>query len=337
MFFYVCYGTIHLTVRLKRYKSGGGFEMINSRKKAYSVYALLLFIVLIFSGCSKSATVQDNVAYEQTVSTEASKSGVGFNSQPDSENFEDKGVSEEQSSLVENNRKIIKSARVELETLEFDKSTSAIIEKTKSIGGYIESSNISGNRISEKQGFQSRYASFRLRVPELYFDRFLLDFNNIGNVINSENIGTDITSQYFDSEAHLKSLQIQEERLLEILKKADTVKDIIELERELSDVRYQIENLTGTLRKWDNMVSFATIQVSVYEVQEIKEAKPETLVDRITEGFNSSVKSLIKLVKDMTVIIAVLLPFIIIALVILLIVRYILKTMKKNNRPKDDV
>jgi uncharacterized protein DUF4349 len=307
--------------------------MINKRKRGISLCALLLMLVLILSGCAKGFMTEDKALQEQATSTEMQKtSDIGFSNQAPSENNADRGQTIEQTSLTENNRKIIKSARVELETLEFDKTTSAIVEKTKSIGGYVESSNISGSRISEKQSFQDRYASFNLRIPEKYFEQFMLDFNNIGNVINSENSGTDITGEYFDSEARLKSLQIQEERLIEILKKAESVKDIIELERELSDVRYQIENFTGTLRKWDNMVNFATIQVSVYEVQEIKEPKPISLIDRVGDGFSSSIKVLIKLVKELTVLIAILLPFVIIALVIFLIVKYILKKMKKNDK-----
>ena len=306
--------------------------MISKRKRVFFLCGLLMILALILSSCGKGPISKDTVSYEQSTSTESQESDIGFNNQALGENYGDRGTNDRKTSFVENNRKIIKSARVELETLEFDKTTNAIVEKTKSIGGYVESSNISGNRISEKQSFQRRYASFTLRVPEMYFEQFMLDFNNMGNVISSENNGTDITGEYFDSEARLKSLQIQEERLLEILKKAESVKDIIEIERELSDVRYQIENFTGTLRKWDNMVNFATIQVSVYEVEEIKEPKPVSLIDRMAHGFSNSIKILTKLVKNFTVLIAILLPFAIIALAIFLIVHYILKKIKKNNK-----
>ena len=75
-------------------------------------------------------------------------------------------------------------------------------------------------------------------------------------------------------EARLKSLKLQEERLLTILSKAELLQDIIELERELSNVRYEIENYTGTLKKWDNLIEYSKVTIDVYEVHEIKEEEP---------------------------------------------------------------
>lgn len=325
---------------------------IKSKKRLLSSFLIILMLVLMISGCSSKGyigsknsvapseapteEVQDykNESQSMDYATDASveyTSNAGFGS---SENAKAEQGGEYTSEQSQTGRKIIRSANVELETKEFDKTVNIITEKTNFLGGYIESSSISGGRPVNKDDFRNRVASFKLRIPEKSFEQLLLDFNDIGNVINIRRGGDDITSQYFDTEARLKSLTIQEERLLEILKKADTVKDIIELERELSNVRYQIESYTGTLRKWDNLVSFSTIDVMVYEVRELKEPEPVTLGDRIVNGFKKSVKGIVNLGKELLVAVAVLLPVIFVLSIVGLVVFYIVKKVVRRKKKK---
>ena len=110
-----------------------------------------------------------------------------------------------------------------------------------------------------------------MRIPRKSFDQFISGLGDVGSVINQQITGEDITGQYLDVEARLKSLKLQEERLLTILSKAELLQDIIELERELSNVRYEIEHYTGTLKKWDNLIDYSKVTIDVYEVHEIKE------------------------------------------------------------------
>lgn len=309
-------------------------------KKRLSIFFLVIFIlVLVVSGCSSKSYLSVEDSATSTAPSNAAPKEMESRGNTDTAGFGNEYKDEASQNTTDANnesyegRKIIKSANVELETKEFDKTTNIITEKTNFLGGYIESSSITGGRPVNKEDFRNRVASFKLRIPEKSFDQLLLDFNDIGNVIRLERGGADITSEYFDSEARLKSLTIQEERLLEILKKADKITDIIELERELSNVRYQIENYTGTLRKWDNLVSFSTIDVIIYEVREIKDPEPVTLGDRIVDGFNKSIKGIISLGKELLVGIAVLLPIAIVILFIGLIAFYIgKKTLKKRNK-----
>ena len=58
----------------------------------------------------------------------------------------------------------------------------------------------------------------------------------------------------------MESLSLQEERLLDILEKAEKLTDVLELEQELADVRYQIETLTTTLNRYDQLISYSTVE-----------------------------------------------------------------------------
>lgn len=227
-------------------------------------------------------------------------------------------------------RKIIKSAGVTIETTKFDDSLNGILNHIQSLGGYIEASNIEGKRAIYPGAVQNRNANLTVRIPKDKFDGFLNNVSNFGNVIMKTISGEDVTSQYFDTEARLKSLQIQEERLLELLKKATELKDVVELEKHLSDIRYQIESLTGTLKKWDNMVSYSQVNIGLIEVTELtpEEKTPVTLGGKIVEGFKASVKSLVNIGKSLIVLAAVMLPYLIIIGFIAAIVIIILR--KKN-------
>lgn len=304
-------------------------------KNLVIVLALFTLCVTIISGCgSKKAEISPSA--EMAVQSQSVADSSGFGSNNKQKGYED----EKKINANLTDRKIIKSANMEIETLEFDTAVNKITTKVQGIGGYIESSNIQGRRVEYKGQVQNRYASIVIRIPKQNFDGFILDIGNLGNVISKNTTGQDVTGEYFDTEAHLKSLMIQEERLLEILKKTGQLKDIIELERELSNVRYQIENLTGTLKKWDNLIDYSTITLELREVQEVQllKEKPKSLGDQVIYGFSESIEFLIKACKNLIVFIAYALPFLLIGFVVYLTLKRIFRlnlNFIKRNKNKD--
>lgn len=325
------YFILKMCFKLKKVVRGRVMKL--KSKSLITILMLLTLCLTIISGCgSKKTEVAPSAAQSQSVAD-----SNGFANKVNQE----KGY-ESQKNIKANftDRKIIKSATMEIETLEFDKAVNEITAKVQGIGGYIESSNIQGRRVEYKGQVQNRYASITLRVPKQNFEGFILDIGNLGNVLSKNTAGQDVTGEYFDTEAHLKSLMIQEERLLEILKKTGQLKDIIELERELSNVRYQIENLTGTLKKWDNLIDYSTITLELREVQEVQllKEKPKTLWEQVLYGFSESIQFLVKTCKNLIVFIAYALPFLLIGSVAYLILRRIFKlnlNFIKRNKDKD--
>jgi hypothetical protein len=310
---------------------------MKSRLKSLVTLFLVLFLsMIIITGCGAKKS-ETSVSPEAAVQSQSAADSTGFGSNAQKPEEGKKEVIANSS-----DRKIIKSASMELEALEFDKTTNAIITKIQSMGGYVESSNIQGRRIADKGQIENRTASITFRVPKQSFDAFILEVGNLGNVISKNTSGQDVTGEYFDTEAHLKSLMIQEERLLEILKKTGQLKDIIELEKELANVRYQIENLTGTLKKWDNLIDYSTVRLDIREVQEVQlgKEKPKTLWDQISHGFSESIELLIKTCKQLLILLASILPFVIVILAIYIIGRRFLKLnlgflrRNKNNDQK---
>ena len=127
-------------------------------------------------------------------------------------------------------RKIIRNAYLSIETKEFDQSIALLEQKVEEYGGFVESSSVEGNTYSSSS---RRNASYQLRIPAGNFSAFLNDTGGIGNVYNKTVESNEITDQYFDTQARLESLRMQEERLLEILSKAEELTAVIELEQEI--------------------------------------------------------------------------------------------------------
>lgn len=200
-----------------------------------------------------------------------------------------------ESGAISPDRKIVKHSNLTLETKEFDTALELILSAILEQGGYIESQNTNGQSLTHRGAYYERSAAIQARIPADKLDSVTAVVGGIGNVTSkSENID-DITDSYFDSEARLKSLQLQEERLLEILAKAERLEDVISLERALSDVRYQIESLTATLRRMDSQVAYSYLNLSLREVVEYQavSSAPKTLGEKISASFKRSGEKLV--------------------------------------------
>ena len=345
---------IYVKEEVKVFKNKRGLRI------GIGVAAALLVVVIgvgtissLLLGGSKSAAPQAPQASKADMvpgmsPEEAYDAGMdGFFEEPAAENKESgfTGGSSSDSAAFDSaagealaiDRKIIKSAYLGIETLEFDKLNNNLQGKVAMMGGYIESSSTSGVPRAEKSSSPDRQAHYEIRIPSKKFEQFINEVGELGNLITKEIGGEDVTGQYFDVQARIKSLTIQEERLLSILKKAELLQDIIELEGELARVRYDIENYTGTLKSLDSMVSLSRVSLDIYEVKEIKtdEPDPETLGDRIADAFKGSLKSLGKFFEGLTVFLVAALPYLAIIAPIIWIVWALWVRSRKNRNKRE--
>ncbi len=176
----------------------------------------------------------------------------------------------EESAPEANPEKIIYSSDVRVETTDFEGSIAKVDELLKAVGGWVESSSVNGaNFYNQSRGYQStRSASYTLRIPSARFDELMGSLSSLGNIPYTHTYTENVTSQYYDTEAHLKTYQTQEARLLEMMEVAETVEDIVILEDRLTELRYRIESLQSTLKNWDRRVSYSSVSLSIEEVRE---------------------------------------------------------------------
>ncbi|MBO4337866.1 MAG: DUF4349 domain-containing protein, partial [Lachnospiraceae bacterium] len=135
---------------------------------------------------------------------------------------------------VASNRKLIKRVNLSAETQEFDKLTRHIENKVESLGGYMESSNVYSG--SSYGGSRSRTAEYTARVPVDKMSELVLDVGDNANITNKSESAEDITLNYVDSKSRKEALQVEYDRLMEILKQAEDVDTIVALESRITEV-----------------------------------------------------------------------------------------------------
>ena len=201
-------------------------------------------------------------------------------------------------------RKLIRDVTLEVETREFDSLLAQISERVSELGGYIESSQVSGVSLNARGGARDRDASLKARIPADKLDSFLESVETEANVVSRQENVTDITLTYSDVESRKKSLEIEQERLWELLEQADSMDAVVALEARLSEVRYELESMTSKLRLYDNQVAYSTVDILIWEVGEYTPRDEETVGERIQRGFSDSLEALAEGAEDLVVWIA---------------------------------
>ena len=184
--------------------------------------------------------------------------------------------SEEGSSLPANT-KLIYTASMELETTAFDEAIAGLEALVKDMGGYFEHSNVN-NYGTYRQG------SYTVRVPAANFDGFCNAVGQLCQLNSVSRSAQDVSEAYYDTESRLVTQKTKLERLQNLLAQAVTMEDIIELENAISNTEYQIEQLTGTLRKYDSLVGYSTVSLYINEVFELTEVEEPVI------GFGAKLK-----------------------------------------------
>lgn len=232
------------------------------------------------------------------------------------------------------NRKLIQNFRITAETEDLDVLMNQLNARIGEFSGYVEGQNIYNG--SAYSGKRYRNAELTVRIPADKAEGFVNQISEISNVVSSNKTVDDITLKYVSTESRMKALQTEEARLLELLGKAETMDDLLTIERYLTNVRTELEQVTSSLRVYDNKVDYATVYLSITEVKEYTVVDtPETVGERISAGWKETVEEIKESFEDFVVSIVVNLPYIlawavVIAVVILLLLRRKRKKAQKN-------
>lgn len=211
--------------------------------------ALLLFLSI--SSCKKSEALSDNVSDKAIQAVKLPPKLVansGANKMDSSQETE---------KVME--QKIIKEGNLRFETSDLEKTYNQIQTAVKKHSATIQ---------NDTEG-KSDYEIFRrliVRVPNAKFDIFLNDISKgVSYFDNKEISSQDVTEEYIDIDARLKAKKVLETRYLELLKKANKVSEMLEIEKQLSTIREEIEAKEGQLRYMQSRVSFSTITLDFYK------------------------------------------------------------------------
>lgn len=234
-------------------------------------------------------------------------------------------------------RKLITTMNLSAETEHFDALMGNLEKQIAELGGYIENSDqwngsvdYYGNRIND------RSASLTVRIPMEKLDGFLSLMEENSNITNKSKNVEDVTLAYVDLESHKKALLTAEERLLELLEKAETVEDLIAIEEKLTDVRYQLESMESQLRTYDNKINYSTVYLNIQEVTRLTPVEAPTTWSRIKNGFSENLYNLGEGIKDFFIGVVINIPYIVMWIIILGIGAFIGFLVVKHDKKKKE-
>jgi hypothetical protein len=151
-------------------------------------------------------------------------------------------------------RLIIKTANMSVVVEDVSNAISAITNYAIEKGGFVVTSNV------EKYGtVPSGYVT--VRIPVADFDASITKVGEFGEVTSKTIQGQDVTEEFVDLDAQLKNLRATENQFLEIMKKATKIEDILAVQRELSNVRGQIDSIEGRMKYLQQSADLSTLTV----------------------------------------------------------------------------
>lgn len=226
----------------------------------------------------------------------------------------------------DSSRKLIRNVNISMETTQLDKLTADITNRVKALGGYIEYSWLGDNGYNSDD---TRYVNYTLRIPADKLDDFLNTALAAGRITSqSENV-EDITLRYSDLESKVRTLETEQERLLELIGSAQDVDAIIALETRLSEIRYELDSIKSSLKVYDNQVTYSTVTIYISEVKVAAASKSDTFAERVAAGFSESLVKLKDNLENAAVTLIVSIPAVIVGIILLVAALLIIKLAVK--------
>lgn len=225
-------------------------------------------------------------------------------------------------------RKILRNADLTLEVSVPTDAQRKVASIAESVGGFVVTSESKLRQIGDAK--QELEVNLVVRVPATQFGTALDQIRSTGSRVIQEKItGQDVTEEFIDLEARLKTQKALESQFLEIMKQANKVADALEVQRQIAEVRTEIEKLEGRKRFLENRASLSTITVNL---------QSPTAIAVNTSGFGRNIREAVADSVDVAIaIVLFLIRFVIVMIPILILVilpgwflaRFVLRRSRK--------
>jgi len=188
-------------------------------------------------------------------------------------------------------KKIIKTADLELQLDDYKKFNSSIHSSLKQYGAYVA---------SEKQ-IENDYRienTLAIKVPVAQFDDLINSFTGEGIKVMEKNISSeDVTGEVVDTKARLQARIAVREKYIELLKQAKNMDDILQVQNEINDIQENIEAANGRIEYLQHASAYSTINLSYYQYingRTADDVKPDFFT-KLTRAFSTGTSFILDL------------------------------------------
>lgn len=178
-------------------------------------------------------------------------------------------------------RKIIRNSDFIIENDDPTEGQRKLTSIAESLGGFVVTSEFKQND-NVMPGRPGQIAKVTVRIPSSQFGQAIETIRGLGRIIDEKESGQDVTEEYIDLEARIRTKKALEAQFLEIMKQAKKVSEALEVQSQIADVRSEIERLEGRRRFLENRAALSTINITLQT--------PTPVVTATTRGFSHDIK-----------------------------------------------
>ena len=310
-------------------------------KKRYTAVAAILAAALFLVSCGGSSLSSSNSSASYAAKeTEyaAAEAAAGDYEAMDMDEAggavysKDSGSEESETALrPQDGQKIVYTANLSIQTLEYDKSAASIRKKIKEAGGFSEAESEYDRDYNwynyNSSSSHTRSLSITARIPSDKFEAFLNSLSGDGKIMSKSVNAENISQVYANKETYKKALEKEQERLLAMMDKAETIEEMITVETRLSEVERQLNVYKTDLSQMDKDVEFSTVYIDLQEVKRYTETvETTTFREKLAFAFEDAIHSFKGFCEDVVLFVVRYFPYlIIIAILIALFIRWLRK------------
>lgn len=268
----------------------------------------LCFVVCLLAGCggtsegSYNQAIQDNYDVDGFASTDFYAAyDVGMNYSAESMEVDSSPKASEGTDVesletgVINEEKLVYRGNIEVDTLSFESTVDAFRDLVSSYDGFVESEYTSDNNgwsywYDDNDYDEKRYEyTATVRIPSLKFQDFFSETEGLGDVRSSSSSVENITQQYSTTATTLEIYQTKYDRYIDLLAQAETVEDMLAIERELTDIETKLAQYKTSLSTMDTDVAYSYLDVKIRKVEKRSEIRSrDTFRMRLVETCQES-------------------------------------------------
>jgi hypothetical protein len=216
--------------------------------------ALLLAAPLILAACAQSAPGATSASGRAAVGAPAPAVDAASGLSANAGSAPEKGIP---TVVVSSDRNLILTAKIDMRSQDPWATSDRAQAIANGLGGDVLNLTQSGSG-------DTRSASLTIRVPSSRFADALQQLRTLEGEVQTSGVSAqDVTDQFVDLQARLAAKQAEEQRYLAILNRANTIDEILKVDASLSNVRTQVEQLTGQINSIKQRTDYSTISMSI--------------------------------------------------------------------------
>ena len=292
---------------------------------------VLCLALLVISGCRRSMNRSAALStYDSTPSAAAERPKSEPEANAKSISFNDASVANAPGPSLE--RKIIRNANLTIEVSSPADTQPKIETIAESHQGFVVNTEAT-QRTDDDRTKPQTTVTLVVRVPATQFSQAVTEIRATGlRVVDQKTTGQDVTEEFIDLEARVKNQKALEAQFIEIMKRAGSVADALNVQRELANVRTEIEKLEGRRRFLENQSSLSTINITLQTPTQIVNATGfwYNVKSAFADGIDAAAEVILFLIRAVLALLPIVL---LIFLPVGLIARFVFRRLRRKRTP----